>query len=79
MAGKSLVLPSDLWVRSSMTEKRLQELVCDGLLRPRTNRDLPEWRAPPANHREPPPPEVYVVSFIAFHERGFGVPPSRFM
>jgi hypothetical protein len=40
---------------------------------------LLEWRAPPANHREPAPPEGYVVSFIAFHERGFGVPPSRFM
>jgi hypothetical protein len=35
--------------------------------------------APPANHREPAPPEGYVVSFVAFHERGLGVPPSRFM
>jgi hypothetical protein len=25
------------------------------------------------------PPEGYVVSFIAFHERGLGVLPSRFM
>jgi hypothetical protein len=60
-------------------EKRLQELVCDGLLRPRTSRDLPEWRVPPTNHREPAPPEGYVVSFVAFHERGLGMPPSRFM
>jgi hypothetical protein len=46
-------------------EKRLQELVRDDLLRPRTNRDLPEWRVPPANHWEPAPPEGYVVSFAA--------------
>jgi hypothetical protein len=32
-----------------------------------------------ANHRELAPPEGYVVSFVAFHKRGFGVPPSRFM
>jgi hypothetical protein len=25
------------------------------------------------------PPEGYVVSFISFHERGFGVPASPFM
>jgi hypothetical protein len=34
---------------------------------------------PPSSHRESPPLEGYVVSFIAFHERGLGVPPSRFM
>jgi hypothetical protein len=79
MVGKSPVLPADPWVRSSVMEKMLQELVHNGLLRPRTNRDLPEWRAPPANHREPAPPEGYVVSFVAFHERGLKVPLSRFM
>jgi hypothetical protein len=31
------------------------------------------------DHREPAPPEGYVVSFVAFHERGLGMPPSRFM
>jgi hypothetical protein len=62
-----------------VTEKKLQELMRDGLLRPRTSRDLPEWRVPPASHREPVPPEGYMVSFVAFHERGLGVPPSRFM
>jgi hypothetical protein len=25
------------------------------------------------------PPEGYVVSFVAFHERGLEMPPSRFM
>jgi hypothetical protein len=33
----------------------------------------------PSDHREPAPPEVYVVSFVAFHERGLGMPPSQFM
>jgi hypothetical protein len=79
MAGKSPVLPVDPWIRSSVTEKKLQELVRDGLLRSRTSRDLPNWRVPPTNHREPTPSEGYVVSFVAFHERGLGVPPSQFM
>jgi hypothetical protein len=52
-----------------VTERKLEELVCDDLLRPRTSRDLPEWRVPPTNHREPAPPEGHVVSFVAFHER----------
>jgi hypothetical protein len=79
MAGKSPVLPANAWVRSSVMEKKLLELVRDGLLRSRTSRDLPEWRVPPDNHWEPAPPEGYVVSFVAFHERGFGMSPSRFM
>jgi hypothetical protein len=79
MAGKSPVLPIDAWVHSSVIEKKLLELVRDGLLRPRTTRDSLEWRTPPASHREPAPSEGYMVSFVAFHERRFGVPPSRFM
>jgi hypothetical protein len=79
MAGKSQVLPVEAWIRSSVTKRKLQELVGNGLLRPRTSRDLPEWRVPPTNHREPSPPEGHMVSFVAFHERGLGVPPSRFM
>jgi hypothetical protein len=51
----------------------------DGLLRPRTSRDLPEWRVPSTSHRESAPPEGYVVSFVAFYERGLRVPLSRFM
>jgi hypothetical protein len=62
-----------------VTEKKLQELVRDGLLRLRTSRDLLEWRVPPTNHREPAPSEGYMVSFVVFHERGLGVPPNRFM
>jgi hypothetical protein len=79
MAGKSQVLPAEAWIRYLVMEKKLQELVGDGLLWPRTSQDLPEWRVPPTNHREPSPLEDYVVSFVAFHERGLGAPPSRFM
>jgi hypothetical protein len=79
MAGKSQILPADDWAASSVTERRLEELVEDGLLRPRTTRSQPEWIAPPPAHREPAPPEGYMVSFICFHERGFGVPASVFM
>jgi hypothetical protein len=38
----------------------------------------PEWMVP-ASVAIPTPPSGYVVSFISFHERGFGVPASRFM
>jgi hypothetical protein len=51
----------------------------DGLLRPRTRRDLLEWRVLLRNHQEPTPLEGYVVSFVAFHERGLRVPQSQFM
>jgi hypothetical protein len=79
MAGKSQILPANAWARSSVTERRLEELVRDGLLRPRASRTQPEWRVPPSDHQKPAPPEGYVVSFVAFHERGFGVPASHFM
>jgi hypothetical protein len=39
----------------------------------------PEWRVPPFDHREPTPLEGYVVSFMAFHDRGLIVPLSHFM
>jgi hypothetical protein len=32
MAGKSQILPADAWARSSVTERKLEELVRDGLL-----------------------------------------------
>jgi hypothetical protein len=34
---------------------------------------------PSFDHREPAPLEGYVVSFVAFHERGLGMPPSQFI
>jgi hypothetical protein len=69
----------DAWVHSLVTERKLEELVHDGLLRPRASRSQPEWRVPLFDHLEPAPPEGYVVSFVAFHERGLGMPPNRFM
>jgi hypothetical protein len=79
MAGKGQLLPVDDWAASSVTERRLEELVDDGLLRTKTSRSRSEWIAPPPDHQEPAPPEGYVVSFIYFHERGFGVPVTAFM
>jgi hypothetical protein len=79
MVGKSQILPADDWAASSVTKRRLEELVEDGLLRPRTSRSQPEWITPPPAHREPVPPEGYVVSFVCFHEQGFGVPAYAFM
>jgi hypothetical protein len=55
MAGKSQILPTDAWARSLVTERKLEELVRDGLLRPRASRTQPEWRVPPSDHREPAP------------------------
>jgi hypothetical protein len=34
---------------------------------------------PPPSGAAPSPPSGYVLSFVSFHERGFGVPASRFM
>jgi hypothetical protein len=79
MVGKSQVLHAYAWVCSSLTLRKLEELVRDSLLRPRASRSQLEWMVPPTNHREPAPPKGYVVSFIAFHERGLGMPPIRFM
>jgi hypothetical protein len=79
MGGKSKILPVDAWAHSSVTERKLEELVRDVLLRPRTSWTQPEWRVSPSDHREPVPPEGYVVSFVAFHERGLRVPLSHFM
>ena len=56
----------------------LQSLVDDGLLRPVTDPDRPEWIAP-LGEPESRPREGYVVSFVSFHERGLDVPVNRFM
>lgn len=37
-----------------------------------------EWRAP-GREQSPSPPEGYVVSFVAFHLHGFGMPSHRFL
>jgi hypothetical protein len=48
------------------------------LLRARSHGPQPEWLTP-SDEQEPTPSAGYVVSFTAFHERGFEVPMSRFM
>jgi hypothetical protein len=50
-------------------ERKLEDLVHDGLLRPRASRSQPEWRVPPSSHRE----------LHCLPREGVGVPPSRFM
>jgi hypothetical protein len=74
----TIIPPRDPWPFSTVTAGDLEDLVGEGLLRPLTDEQRPEW-IPPAGGVAPSPPPGYVVSFISFHERGFGVPSSRFM
>jgi hypothetical protein len=79
MAEKVTVLPPrNPWPFSTVTVEELEEPVFEGLLRPCSAGPRPEWIAP-EDEDEPTLPAGYVVSFIPFHERGFGVPASRFM
>ena len=66
------LVTADDWRPSSMMERRLLELESEGLLRRRTS------LASLAGHREPQPPEGYVVSFAKFHRHGLGAPPRTF-
>jgi hypothetical protein len=78
MADKvTIVLPRDPWPSSTIVVGDLEALVADGLLCPLSDGPQPEWMA--LSEAVPTPPRGYVVSFIPFHERGFGVPASRFM
>ena len=74
----TVVPPRDPWPFSTVTTDDLEALVADGLLRPLSGDPQPEWTVP-ASETVPTPPPVYVVSFVSFHERGFGVPASHFM
>jgi hypothetical protein len=79
MADKvTVVPPRDPWPFCTVAVEDLEALVADGLLRPLSGGPQLEWMAP-ASEADPTPPPGYVVSFIPFHERGFGVPASRFM
>jgi hypothetical protein len=79
MADKMTVVPPcGPWPFSTIAVEDLEALVADGLFRPLSGGPQPEWMAP-ASKAGPTPPPGYVVSFIPFHERGFGVPASRFM
>jgi hypothetical protein len=74
----TIISPRDPWPFSTVTASDLEELVGEGLLRPLTDEQRPEW-IPPVGGAAPSPPLGYVVSFVSFHERGFGVPAGRFM
>jgi hypothetical protein len=74
----TVVSPRDPWPFSTVTMDDLEALVADGLLRPLSGDPQPEWMAPPSG-AVPSLPPGYVLSFVSFHERGFGVPASRFM
>jgi hypothetical protein len=73
----TVVPPRDPWPSSIVTVDDQEALVADGLLRPLFGDPQPEWMAP-ASEADLTPPPGYVVSFVSFHERGFGVPASRF-
>jgi hypothetical protein len=74
----TVVPPHDPWPFSTVTADDLEALVADGLLRPLSGDPQLEWMAPPSGAALSPPPG-YVLSFVSFHEQGFGVPASHFM
>ena len=67
------------WGKSTATAAVLEQLVADRLLPVNINSERPAWIPPRPEETEPNPPEGYVVSLVRLHERGFGVPVSRFM
>jgi hypothetical protein len=74
----TVVPPRDPWPFSTVTVDDLEALVADGLLRPLSGDPQPEWMVPPSGANPTPLPGC-VLSFVSFHERGFGVPASHFM
>ena len=64
MAGGAVVLQADPWGQSDVSAATLQSLVDDGLLRPVTDPNRPEWIAP-GNEPEPRPHDGYIMSFVA--------------
>jgi hypothetical protein len=74
----TVVPPRDPWPFSTVTVDDLEALVVDGLLHPLSCDPQPEWVVPPSG-ADPTPPRGYVLSFVSFHEREFGVPASHFM
>ena len=67
------------WGKSSATVAVLEQLVADRLLPRITDSGAPAWISPHPDETKPKTPQGYVVSFVRLHERGFGVPISRFM
>jgi hypothetical protein len=64
------------WTRSNVSREQLLHLVEVGQLPPFTV--VVEWKVP-GDESVLPPPKGFVVSFMAFHERGFSVPGRRFI
>jgi hypothetical protein len=77
--SRAVIVGTEDWEASDATREKLEGLVAAGLLLRVTDVANPEWMVPPLGHRIPNPPEGYIVSFMAFHERGFGMPASRFL
>jgi hypothetical protein len=70
------VIAMSNWTRSNISREQILRLVEAGQLPPFT--EAVEWIVP-ANESMPRPPSGYVVSFVAFHERGFSIPAGRFI
>ena len=67
------------WGKSTATEAVLEQLVADQLLPMNISSEQPAWIPPRLEETESNPPQGYIMSFVRLHERGFGVPVSRFM
>ncbi|XP_066333290.1 uncharacterized protein [Miscanthus floridulus] len=78
MAGGAVVLQTDPWGPSNMSMEILRSLIDDGLLRSVTDPNRLEWIAP-GPKPELRPRDGYIMSFVAFHEHGLGLPTDRFM
>lgn len=74
----NVLVPRDPWPYSTVTVVDLWNLVDGGLLCPSPIEVRLEWLMP-RDEEELNPPENYIISFVSFHEQGFGVPSSRFM
>jgi hypothetical protein len=68
--GASIPDPQTTWVRSTMTEAKIQALVDRGLLRPKAE---VQWRAA-AGEQFPSEDVKEQVVFASFFERGFNLP-----
>ena len=67
------------WGKSTATAAVLEQLVADRLLPTNTNSSRPVWIPPRPEEVEPNPPSGYIMSLVRLHERGFGIPASRFI
>jgi len=73
--GKSK-LPKGRWLPTTISAQDLQQLEEDGVLLPQA---ASGWRIPSTNDVLPSPAEGERVVFRAHFERGFSMPPSKFL